>query len=182
MRIHERIAEGIRIIGNKINPLETIMPIGLDGAVLCHLLNHYYEKSAFHYPDQLENIVCASSKAGESDMQKFEGVLPAKGTVYGLDLRTKTGALGNNLKQMVKGWETKTQNKADFWYTVLFDPVMCADLRAFSEQLSDEDRIVWLPEEDFEKVFQQEGGIWRYNISHEFLAHIPDVQEIKDLL
>lgn len=182
---YERIAEGIHITGKVIKPSDIVMPIGFDGAILYHLLTDYYEKYTLDYKDNLGYTVQVSSIDGESDRMKFETILSlAKDAkVYGLDMRTKTGTLGKMLGQMKQEWKGETGNRIEFYYTVIFDPYKHADLRVFEEGLSDEERPLWLPaEDDLRRLFWKEGDMWKYDISHEFIANIPKVQQIKKLI
>lgn len=165
-KIDSRIAEGIRMVGSAVNPAKSnkylIMPIGFDGAILYHLLAHYYEESFYDYKDDLEHTVHISSQFKEADTSKFDDVLDSgRGKkVYGLDLRTKTGSLGRMLKQMLRDYENKSGNKPNFCYTVLFDPNLCAGLRCFSEDLADDERPFWLPQkDDLGKLFYKENGV-----------------------
>ncbi len=174
-RTHERIAEGIRRIRETINSEELVMSVGLDGAILYHLFNPYGD---------LDKTVYISSKAGMSDTEKFGKILEYADarTVYALDLRTKTGSLGEMLKQMSGDWKNKTGKGADVRYTVLFDPNNRAGIRAFNEELSDEERIIWMDGETYKKVFVNQDGEWSYNISHNFIKGLPDVKGIRKLI
>ncbi len=186
-RTHERIAEGIHRLGEIIRPSDTIMPLGFEGGVLYHLLSNYYEMSGFPCQDNLQNIVYISSKYNEFDTAKFCKILsavPQSQKVYGLDMRTKTGSLGRMLRGTIEGLEGRIGSIANFYYTVVFDRNKHADISAFEEELSDKERLQWseIEEEQFDKIIWLENGIWGYNISHDFIAALQDVKEIKRLM
>lgn len=170
-RTHDRIAYGILKLREKIDS-DMLMPIGMDGVVIGHLIDPHCN---------LDNAVYISSKVGLSDLEKFGKILEYADarTVYALDLRTKTGSLGEMLKQMGEDWKNKTGKLADVRYTVLFDPNNRADIHAFDEELSDEERIIWTDKYTYQKMFVRENEKYQYNISHTLIRNFHDVKEIR---
>ena len=55
---YKKIAEGIKILDKEINPNDIVIPIGLDGVILYHLLKSQYEFST----NFLKNTCNISSK------------------------------------------------------------------------------------------------------------------------
>ena len=165
---YKKIAEGIQILGKEIKPNDIVIPIGLDGAILYHLLVCYYDKTNTQYTNFLENTCNLSSKT-DTDTTKFENILieNKEKTIYVLDLRTVTGTLSTKLKQIA--------GENPFNYTVLFDSNYYADLRAFDNELSNKNRIIWLKKEEYETLNLD-------NITHEYIEKILAVTEIKNYL
>lgn len=184
---HERIADGVKFLAGNLDPTRPRMPVGLDGAILEHLMTTYWSKYRALHNDCLDNTVEVSSHYDRSDSEKFDGVLSSleEDIVYAIDLRTKTGSLGRTLKDMKLSWEKKTGMGLSFYYTVLFDTSNFSDLHVYSEELSDNDRINWFPSyEHVKNMFHKEDGSWRrpYNISHKSLSEIPDVRKLEKLM
>ncbi len=161
--IYQKIAEGIKILGEEINPNDIVIPIGLDGAIVYHLLVEYYSKNDTAYTDFLKNTCNISSKT-ETNSEKFENILAknARKAIYALDMRTVTGGLGVKLRELA--------NDSNLVYAVLFDPNSHADWCAFNEAF--EERIIWLSKKDYEILDVEK-------ITHEYIAKIEAVKEIK---
>lgn len=162
---YKKIAEGIKILNKEINPNDIIIPIGLDGAVIYHILVNYYDKTDKSYIDFLENTCDISSKK-KTDTLKFKNILTKnkEKTISALDLRTVTGKLGEKLNQMAY--------RSSFKYAVLFDSTVNADLKAFTTKLSDKERIIWLSKKAYESLDLEK-------ITHRYIEEIPAVIEIK---
>lgn len=182
--IHEKVAEGIGILGNIIDKPYVIIPVGLEGAVLCHLLDVDREKRNQRYLQGLENTVDISSKRDNNDFTKFEEILKCrsycKPDIYALDMRTKTGKLGRMLRERAENFKKDRVYEPfiNFYYIVLFDPSKKADIRAFKEDLSDQDRIQLMTPEEYGKLV----SVGIENISHEFIESLPSVQQITELI
>ncbi|MCK4550778.1 MAG: hypothetical protein KAT91_02400 [Candidatus Aenigmarchaeota archaeon] len=160
---YQKIAEGIKILGEEINPNDIVIPIGLDGAIVYHLLVDYYGKKRLEYPNFLGNTCNLSSKT-ETNSEKFENILAEnrEKAIYALDMRTVTGGLGEKLRELA--------NDSNLVYAVLFDPNGHADWCAFNEAF--EERIIWLSKKDYEKLNIEK-------ITHEYIEKMPAVKEIK---
>jgi len=171
-----------------------VMPIGLDGAVLYHLLfkndGRLGDLSGGERvviesmrQDELDNVVQLSSKSGEADDYKVGKLLEEawqySGTVYALDIRTKTGSLGKMLKERADRATVPLQ------YAVLFDPNLVADIRGSGWELSDEERdsMHWLPNPEAIRryIWHDEGG-WHYNFTHGAISNFDHVGKLKALV
>ena len=161
---YQKIAKGIKILGEEIKPNDIVIPIGLDGAILYHLLISQYEFST----DFLKNTCDISSKT-YTDTTKFKNLLNENNekTIYVLDMRTVTGNLGNKLKHVA--------GVIPFNYIVLFDVNHYANICIFDGELSDKERIIWLSKEEYKQLDIE-------NITHNYIKEISAVKEIKKYL
>ncbi|MCK5474312.1 MAG: hypothetical protein KAI53_02805 [Candidatus Aenigmarchaeota archaeon] len=165
-KTYQRIAEGIKKLKDEIKPNDIVIPIGLDGAILYHLLVNCYDKTDTEYTDFLKNTCNLSSKT-ETYSEKFENLLleNREKTIYALDMRTDTGRLGEKLRGLA--------GDSSLRYAVLFDSNGHANWCAFNEAF--EERIIWLSKKDYENLNVA-------NITHKHLEKIPTVKEIKKYL
>ena len=177
--VHKAVADAIVALDKKLDQGQLIMPIGADGAVLYHLLRHYQIQKGLHQEDQMQNKIHATSRTGEIDIDQLDYVTRkariSRRTIYGIDIRTKTG----RLKAMLRNY---MPDDVDFYYAVLFDPGMHADIRASAEELTEEGRKhidlaaavkgrEWASDE-----------VWVYKLTHDVISEFDYVKSIKQLL
>lgn len=184
---YRKIAKGVINLSNKI-PTDCIrMPIGTDGAVVEHLIQHSYKRKEIPYDDYLKCVVQASSKSRELfDSEKFRIVAfkswYKKIPLYAVDMRTKTGFLGKFLKDEIAKIEEEDYY-IDLKYAVVFDPNGKADVRGSKEELTDEERPKWVEKERVKKlILKKEGKLidsWEYKITHDIISKFNHVPEIK---
>lgn len=182
MLVHERVAKVLVGLRDRVDPNQIIMPIGFDGAVIYHLLHYLWGDGMMTQPDHLQNTIQASSRTHEFDRRKFREIMQTGcdtgKTVYGLDLRTKTGELGRMLKSYIGP-------DYAFLYVVLFDHDKHADIRGTTRRLLDRTRkfLYWVPSAEVEREYiREEDYRWVYNLDHERLGKLSHVQDIKDCI
>lgn len=184
--IYRKVAEAVNTLSDTIKP-ETTIPLGFEGAVTYHLLSYAFQKKGIMHKDNLSNVVQVSSKTEQFDREKFRKIFEDSVSfcmnrpVYVLDMRTKTGKLGEMLKSEINN----SFLIKNFRYTVLFDPNRKADIRATEEELTDEERkeLLWVDSpEKLEDFIKFKDGTWEYLITHDKLASLRHVPEIKKLI
>ena len=184
--VYRKVADAVNTLSDIIKP-ETIIPLGFEGAITYHFLSNAFQKKGISYKDNLNNVVQVSSKTEQFDREKFRKIFEESVSfcmirpIYGLDMRTKTGKLGEMLKLEINN----SFLSKNFKYTVLFDPNRKADVRATEEELTDEERkeLLWVDSPEKIKDFIDfKDGRWRYYINHDKLANLRHVPEIKDLI
>ncbi|NIO44925.1 MAG: hypothetical protein GTN36_05235 [Candidatus Aenigmarchaeota archaeon] len=190
-KIYGKVANAVNELATKLDASASFMPIGVDGAVTYHLLEHAFIKEIPHEDNLKNNIVQVSSKTEKTDEARLFSILRKnafqKKSLYGLDMRTKTGKLGALLKSSVISLNEKLKlnylEGLEFSYVVLFDSGRHADIRASEKELTDEEKrcLRWFekPEDSFIKF---ENGVWEYYATHDRLAKLRHVQKIKNLI
>lgn len=185
LNLHQKIANGVISLYRKIPTECEIMPIGIDGGVLEHFLQVCRRKTDRPYSDYLNNIVQVSSKSGDIDSEKFENItfrswykeIP----LYAVDMRTKTGSLGKILKDKITEIKKRENVNIDFKYAVVFDQNGKADVCGSREELSDEERPLWVDgEENVKKLIHIEGEKWKYDLNGYTIINFNHVSEITD--
>jgi len=185
-QIYQKVATAVVALTEKIDSSVSVMPIGIDGAITYHLFEHALRKGQIPHQDYLDNTVQASSKTGEMDDVKICAVLmqsvSQKKPIYGMDLRTKSGGLGKMLRTVANDLKQDVPN-IDFKYVTLFDARNKADIRASQEDFTDTEKelLKWFDNpEEFPIKFKN--GDWNYYLTHDKLARIRHVPEIKSLI
>lgn len=182
---YNKIANGVISLNGKIPEKCEIMPIGIDGGAVEYFLQVCRGKTGRPYSDYLKNIVQISSKTQDIDSEKFENIAfrswYKEVPLYAVDMRTKTGSLGKILKDKVAKVKEKENINIDFNYAVVFDPNEKADVHGSREELSDEERPMWVDgEENVKKLIHREGEKWKYVLDHYTIIHFNHVSEITD--
>ncbi len=185
---YRKIAKGVLDLKEEIGYL--IMPVGIDGPAVLHLLDYCWQKEGVHHTDCLDFAVQISSKSGELDYEKFKKIALKSQQLgvplYALDMRTKTGSLGRILKDETAKIENAENCNIELKYAVVFDPDGKADIRGSSEELSDEERPLWVNgEKRVKELIHKKEGIWQYNLTHKAISefnHIPEIKKEIDLL
>lgn len=168
--VHFEFAEGILLMASRLKPREMRMPIFLDGYVMECLLQHTWKKMGKEFEDHMYNCIYISSKAGEFDRQKLISLAREasdKGkTLRAMDFRTKTGKLG----QMMKEELDSAGLKDGFKYMVMYDSYLgrkeMADATVYLKEFPDGDRkhLNWLSDKDYEGMKPRKlGGSWDYS-------------------
>ena len=169
-RVHFKFAEGILLMATRLKPREVRMPIFLDGYVMECLLQHTWEKMGKEFEDHLGNCVYMSSKTEEFDRQKLVSLAREASdsgkTLRALDFRTKTGKLG----QMIRDELDSADLKDGFKYMVMYDSYPgrreVADESVYLKEFPDGDRshLHWISHEDYEGMMPRKvGGSWDYS-------------------
>lgn len=181
-KTYRKIAESAIVLGHGISADECV-PIGLDGYVAASLVDYAQYLYAIPRNPFLARILQASSKTGDIDREKLHEILisPRTGSALCfLDMRTKSGALGNILRKEINEWNEE-HPYIEAYYAVLFDPDKKADICGSEKELSDLERPKWLPSEEHVKslIGKDSYGKFFYNIypeSKNSFNHIHDIE------
>lgn len=175
-RVYQKYADAIKGLAGQVAANDDYtMPIGVDGAVLAYLME--FVNWTFLENSYIRNIVAASSKTGEMDVDRIRSV---SNTVFkdhylmAVDLRTKTGKLNSMLRGAVSA--------PHFMYCVGFDSGGNCDYVGSNETLEDHEVLRWCEPEIYSKLIYKEDGRWIYDICANKIAKFDHVNEIKKLL
>jgi hypothetical protein len=186
--VYEKIADAINDIIPKLHSTVSIVPIGIDGAITYHLLDYSMTKKMLSHFDCLQNTVQLSSNKNLMDLDRlYETLLrecdKKRKHIYCLDMRAKTGKLADLLHMHVNDFKSDV-NTMTIDYAVLFDPKKRADIRASEEELTDDEKSIlkWFDRPQDAPIMQVNGHCDYSNLSHDNIAMLRHVPEIKSLL
>jgi len=184
--VYDRIAMGIEMLTKRYSrSWETRIPIGLDGAVIEHLIYDFSKSRKIPYNDNLENTVEISSKENNADIKKFNKVLESipGNSVFGIDMRSKTGSLRKMIRELNDEWNRSHKLNKEIRYLVIYDKSEDSHYCVFNEELTDDQRINWFSSDSIVRnIFHKSDDSWRekYELSHDSLAKISAVRKISN--
>lgn len=160
-----------------------LMLVGYDGAVLGHLMRHYFKKNGMDRDVDLDaRTVQMSSHHGEFDDYKFSKLLKlARGEpTYAVDVRTKTGGLTKTIRDKAVKWNRENFRNPNLKVVIMFDGTGLSDYCVYNEELTDDERILWHPDMGpINSAISRRGAGWKYSLSHDVIASNPHVDRIK---
>lgn len=184
-RTYRKIADAAVKLEGAIERPFGMADIGVDGILTAYFLRCAAAKRGAPQPVfELPFQVSSKNDEKKNDMKSFWSALKAGSIlevpVYGVDMRAKTGRLGEELKGFAN-YAGKATPGIDFKYSVLFDKNQKADLRGSLDELKDEEIIRWY-DKPADNPIQLINGLWKYQTLKGDLEKLNHVLEIRDMI